>query len=129
MPGRPRRGAPAFPLAWLPAQGDHCVSPALLPGDYQDATVAALRAAKRAGLGGHKDVVVAGIGRDAMRVRAGGKVYQPLAREGINHTRLRPGRIIPRGQVVTLVAGVVPDFVHAAGLRDGGYDGVGRSVD
>jgi len=79
-------------------------------------------------LHGHEDLISELVNRDAVGIGAGRDVDEPRARCGINYAHHRPAGHIPACGVVTVVAGVVPDFVHAAGLSNVGHDLVGSAV-
>jgi len=88
----------------------------LLPPVNGNASVGALRTAKRPRLSGHKDLVRELVNRNAVGIGTCGHIDEPLARSGIDHAHHRPVRHIPTCCVVTVVAGVIPDFVRAAAL-------------
>jgi hypothetical protein len=119
---------PRFVSAWNPAWiALRCVSNSLFGVDA-NAAVAALRCAYAACLQGHKRVVGDGINRDAMRVRVGGNILQPDVLDSVDHTQDRSIGHVARCQVVSAIAGVVPDFVNAADVFDSGQDRTRRSI-
>src|SRR5579871_121130 len=78
----------------------------LLLRKHADATVAALRRADSARLQGHKCVIVTGIHRDAMRVRIGSNVLQPLVRRGVDDTHHWSTRHVAGRDIILVVAPV-----------------------
>src|SRR5262249_24621925 len=90
-----------------------------LSGVDGDASVRALCGTDAAGLHRDKDVIVEGIGGDAMRVAVGGHVLQPGVGLGVDHAHHRSSGHVLCRQVPALLAGVEPRLVHAANGGDG----------
>ena len=90
-----------------------------LSGVDGDASVRALRGTDAAGLHWDKDVIVEGIGGDAMRVAVGGHVLQPGVGLGVDHAHHRSSGHVPCRQVPPLIPGVEPGLIHAADGGDG----------
>ena len=73
----------------------------------------------------NEDVVVERIGSNAVRIRSGGHVLDPLVRVGIDHAehggrrgRCRIGEEVAGARVVVTVARVVPGFILPTDLGD-----------
>src|SRR5258708_4454662 len=90
----------------------------LLPAVNGNASIGALRTAEWARLRGDKNLICKLVDSDAVGIGASRHVDEPLARPGIDHSHDRPVGHVAPGGVVTVVAGVVPDFVGAAALID-----------
>lgn len=82
-----------------------------------------------ASLLGHKSMVGLGIDRDAMRVGTGRKIVQPKVRAGIDDAHDRTGEHVARGEIVSVIARVVPDLVYTTHVIDAGDDRAGCAVD
>src|SRR5580704_14960255 len=79
-----------------------------------DTTVRALGGAPCARLQGHEHMIVRGINGHAVGIGVGDDILQPEIGASINDAEHGPSRHVSGGQVVAIVAGIVPDFVHAA---------------
>src|SRR5579864_1022810 len=87
-----------------------------------DTTVAALRGARSTCLQGYKSVVVGGIDSNAVRIGIGRNVFQPNISPGIDDAHNRAVGHIASGQIVAVVARVIPDFIDAPDVSGGGVD-------
>lgn len=82
-----------------------------------------------ASLLGHKSMVGLGIDRNAMRIGIDLKVVQPKVRSGIDDAHDWIGKHVARREIVSVIAGVVPDLVYAAHVIDAGDDRAGCAID
>src|SRR5205823_4097118 len=76
----------------------------------------------------NEDLVIDRIRRDRVRAGPSGHVLDPFVGHRVDDPEDRPGRVVARGDVIVLVAGVVPDLISAADLRDRRDDRAGASV-
>src|SRR5215469_2797039 len=98
-----------------------CVNP--------DTAVRALGRADTTALQRDEDMIIARINCHTVRVRVGGYVLQPLICVRVNNAEDWPIGHVPGGEVVAVVAWVVPDLVHTADLSNGGLNRTCTAVD
>jgi hypothetical protein len=102
----------------------------LVAREHPDATIPLHRLAIRAaGRQRHKDMIVVFVGGHAVGVAVGGNVLEPLPGPGINHAEDRARGHIASGEVIAVVAGVVPRLVNGTHVVDGSKDLAGGTVD
>ena len=73
-------------------------------------------------------MVCAWVYRDAVCIRSGRHVVQPLVCLGVNDAHDRTREQIARREIVLVVARVIPNLVHATDLRDFQAVGIRRRI-